>query len=87
MGQVIAMIISDQVIEIFVYIWVVVTDDELLIITVLWEDFSLLRAVYILFTHSDSIVETFSGRSCVCVTGHQSVECVHIMMWWSSNLQ
>ena len=45
MGQVIAMIISDQVIEIFVYIWVVVTDDELLIITVLWEDFLLLRAV------------------------------------------
>ena len=23
---------------------------------------------------------------CVCVSGYQSVECIQIMMWWSSNL-
>ena len=27
-----------------------------------------------------------SFEGCVCVTGHQSVECVQIMEWWSSNL-
>ena len=26
-------------------------------------------------------------EGCVCVTGHQSVECVQIMRWWISNLR
>ena len=65
MSQAIGMISSYQGIDIFIYIWVVVPYDKLLSITVLSEYDSLLRAVKILFTHSDSMVEYFVGRLCL----------------------
>ena len=30
--------------------------------------------------------KSYSFFLCVCVAGHQSVDCVQIMRWWSSNL-
>ena len=69
MRQFIGVIGADQIIDRLISRWVVVMDDELLSITLLEEENSLLRAVWILFPHSYIILEFFRKVmfGCVCV--------------------